>query len=161
MYAVIVSLPLRYLTYSAWISGGERRRRTAEDGASMSANAIAVATTTRPTFAAMRRLAPTFAVLVPIRHPPDLPTHVVAHQQRAIRSHNDAHRTAPARPVGPLPSGDEIVDRDGAAVLYVDAHHLVARGHRAIPGTVEGHEGIAAIVRREGGARVKVHSERC
>src|SRR6266850_4848767 len=153
MYAVTVSLPLRYLTYSAWMSG-ERWN----DG--MMERAVTARIARPPNHSPF---VPTFqrSILPSITHPPDLPAHVVAHQQRAIRSHNDAHRTPPARPVGPLPSRDEIVDRDGAAVLYVDAHHLIARGHRAVPGTVEGHEGIAAIVRGEGGACVKVHPERC
>src|SRR6267143_3009019 len=75
-----------------------------------------------------------------ITHPPDPIARVVAHQQRSIRHHQESDRSPPARPVGKLPPGDEVVNRSRPTVLHVHPHHLRARRHRAIPGAVVRHE---------------------
>src|SRR5207247_8871026 len=79
--------------------------------------------------------------LPPITHPPDPITCVVAHQQRAIRQHQEPDRSPPARPVRQLPPRDEVLDRDRPAVLHVRAPDLRARGRPAIPGAMIRHEG--------------------
>src|SRR5206468_11673297 len=151
-YAVTVSPPDRYFTYSAWISadgrtGGRAETRNAAPTTSVAPYQPTARPPVRP------------SVLPPISHPPDLPAHVVADQQRAVRGHHDAHRPAPARAVGQLPPGDEVVDRHGPAVLDLDPHHLRAGRHRAIPRAVVGDEGVTAVIRRERRTRVERDAE--
>src|SRR5574341_1597497 len=62
--------------------------------------------------------------LVSIRDPPHPAAHVIRDQQRPVTRRHHAHRPPPARAVGQLPAGGEILDRDRPAVLDVDAHHL-------------------------------------
>src|ERR1700694_2654733 len=140
-------LPERNLTYSAWMSvkrlDGEAGRETAPRTA-----AVPSAQTVQPPNR-----------LVPIRHPPDLPAHVVAHEQRAIRGGHDADRTAPARTIGSLPPHDEVLDADGAPVLDAHPHDLGARRHRAVPGSVIGDEHVTAAVPRALHPRVERHTD--
>src|SRR5258705_455896 len=152
MYAVIVSSPDKYFTYSARMWGG-KRAVTGGSGRKKAAASTTIAPHTRPPVTALYRPLP------PIRHPPDLAAHVVADEQRAIRRHNDAHRPAPARAVGTLPPSDEIVDRRGFAIDHLHPHDLVPCGDRAVPRAVERHERVAAVVGRERRARIEVHAE--
>src|SRR5256885_8331319 len=58
-----------------------------------------------------------------------------------------------------LPSRDEVLDRDGTAVLHVHPHNFGARWYRAIPGAVIRHERITGVVRGKPGARVEREPE--
>src|SRR5215468_10927318 len=68
------------------------------------------------------------SALFAIRHSPDLPTHVVRDQDRAVGQREHRHRATPPRPVGELPPGDEVFDRDWFAVLYLHVDDLRAGG---------------------------------
>src|SRR5207253_3461308 len=100
-----------------------------------------------------------FTTSFDIAHSPDPIACVVAHQQRSIRHHQEPNRSPPARPVGQLPSRDEVLDRDGTAVLHMHPHNFGARWYRAIPGAVIRHERITGVVRRKPGARVEREPE--
>src|SRR6266487_1467780 len=117
-------------------------------------------TPTRPaTFTNLHQPSPTSTGLVPIAHSPDPIARVVAHQQRSIRHHEWPNRSPPARPVGQLPSRDEVLDRDGAAVLHLHPHNFGARWYRAIPRAMKSHERITGVVRGKPGARVEREAE--
>src|SRR5439155_19451083 len=61
--------------------------------------------------------------LPPIAHPPDLSAHVVPHQQRAVRQHQETDRPTPARTSGALPTDNAILQTHRAAPTPV---HLYA-----------------------------------
>src|SRR5436309_2175582 len=149
----MVSLPLGYFTYSAWISSdgrtvGRTDRRTAAPSASPPPN--------RPTDRPTVRLSD----LPPIAHPPDPSTRVIGYQQGPVCRRHDSHRPPPAGAVGKLPPGDKILNRVRPPVLHPDADDLRARGHAAIPGAVIRHEGVALVLGRELRPRVERQSER-
>src|SRR6266480_2974068 len=97
------------------MSGGERRRRAAEGGKFIAAVARIPTPATSTAFAAIRRLSPPFAAVLPsIGHPPDLATVIVAHQQGSIRQYQETNRPAPARAVRTLPPHDEVFNPHGA-----------------------------------------------
>src|SRR2546422_4242364 len=127
----MVSLPLRYFTYSAWTS---RRSKAAP--------ITALAATHR----AVPPITARYRPLRSITHPPDPIPLVVSDQQCAVRRHDDPDRTPPARAVGKLPAGDEVLDRGRPPVLHPDAHERRARWHGTVPGAVIRHEGIALVV---------------
>src|SRR5439155_1690583 len=107
------------------------------------ANSTPASTATPPpTCTAFHRLAPPSTALVSIAHPPDPVASIVAHQQRTIRLHQQPDRSPPAGSVGQLPPGDEVLGRDGPAVLNAHAYDLGTRRHRTVPGPVIGHERI-------------------
>src|SRR5712691_220991 len=127
----MVSLPLRYFTYSAWTS---RRSKAAP--------ITALAATHR----AVPPITARYRPLRSIAHLPDPTSLVISDQQGAIRRHDDPDRTPPARAVGKLPAGDEVLDRGRPPVLHVYAHQLRARWHGTVPRAVIRHEGIALVV---------------
>src|SRR2546426_12665660 len=73
-----------------------------------------------------------------ITPPPDLATHVVADQQRAVRQHQQTHRPVPARAVGALPAANEIIDprRAPAAAVHVHAYDFRTGRDGPVPGAV-------------------------
>src|SRR5438876_126780 len=101
--------------------------------------------------------------LPPIAHPPDLSAHVVAHQQRAVRQHQETDRPTPARTIGALPTDNEILHTHRAAptAVHLDAHDLRPGRHGAIPRAVQCHERVAAMVTGELRASVEHEPERC
>src|SRR2546425_11881863 len=103
----MVSLPLRYFTYSAWTS---RRSKAAP--------ITALAATHR----AVPPITARYRPLRSITHPPDPIPLVVSDQQCAVRRHDDPDRTPPARAVGKLPAGDEVLDRGRPPVLRSEEH---------------------------------------
>ena len=98
----MLSVPLANVTYSACTSAIARR----------GGGATIVIPTTRPAASPPDRQ----NALLAKGHSPDPPCVVVAHEQGPVRSHEHRHRAAPARAVGELPAGDEILDRDGPAI---------------------------------------------
>src|SRR5438093_9405646 len=145
------------------MSGGERRRRAAEGGKIIAAVARIPTPATTIAFAAIRRPSPPFAAVLPsIAHPPDFSTIVIAHQQGPIRQDEQSHRPAPARAVGTLPTNDEIIHAHRAATTAVDldAHDLGAGRDRTVPGAVQRHERVTAILARELRAGVEREPER-
>src|SRR2546425_9354006 len=141
----MVSLPLRYFTYSAWTS---RRSKAAP--------ITALAATHR----AVPPITARYRPLRSITHPPDPIPLVVSDQQCAVRRHDDPDRTPPARAVDKLPAGDEVLDRGRPPVLHPDAHERRARWHGTVPGAVIRHEGIALVVGGELRPRVEREPER-
>src|SRR6185437_14357900 len=158
----MVSRPEGNFTYSEWMSerSGAVEGGGGRWGAGKANSTPASTATPPPTCTAFHRLAPPSTALVPITHPPDPIARVVAHQQRSIRHHQESDRSPPARPVGKLPPGDEVVNRSRLTVLHVHPHHLRARRHRAIPGAVVRHERVAGVVSRKHGTRVERKPER-
>src|SRR3989442_13094966 len=77
-----------------------------------------------------------YRLLPSICNPPDPPAVVVTHEQRAVRHHEQPHRAAPARAVGELPAGHEVLDRVGPAALHAHAHahHFRAGRDGPVPG---------------------------
>src|SRR6266542_2408913 len=130
----------------------------ADDEYAITATIAALTATTHPTI--RRSVDPPF--LPSISHPPDLATHVVAHQQRAVRQDQQANRPAPARAVGALPAYDEVFDAGGApaTAVHLHAHDLGAGRDGPVPGPVQRHERRAAIVAGELRARVEREAER-
>src|SRR6185437_13035041 len=107
----MVSRPEGNFTYSEWMS----ERYWAVTGGTGRYAAP-------PTTAAPAAIPPSTAQYHPlprIAHPPDPIARVVAHQQRSIRHHQESDRSPPARPVGKLPPGDEVVNRSRLTVLHV------------------------------------------
>src|SRR5438128_1856156 len=94
-----------------------------------------------------------------IGDPPNPAAGVVGDEQRAVRQHQQADGSTPARAVRELPAGDEVLDGDRLAVLDTHPDHLRARWHAAVPGAVVGHEGVAAIASGEHRAGVKGEAE--
>src|SRR5213078_1437780 len=158
----MVSRPLGNLTYSAWMSA---RWRAVEGGGGRwrlgKANSTPASTATPPpTCTAFHRRAPPSTALVSIAHPPDPVASIVAHQQRTIRHHQQPDRSPPAGSVGQLPPGDEVLGRDGPAVLNAHAYDLGTRRHRTVPGPVIGHERITLVVGGKHRPRIERESER-
>src|SRR2546426_681728 len=112
-----------------------------------------------PTCTAFHRLAPPSTALVPIAHPPDATAQVIAHQQRAVRCHDNPHRPSP-HALAHEPSRDEILRGAGPAALHAYAHDFVACLLRAVPGPVIGHERITLVVGGKHRARVEREPER-
>src|SRR6266536_2294823 len=130
----------------------------ADDEYAITATFAALTATTHPTI--RRSVDPPF--LPSISHPPDLATHVVAHQQRAVRQDQQANRPAPARAAGALPAYDEVFDAGGApaTAVHLHAHDLGAGRDGPVPGPVQGHERRAAILAGELRARIEREAER-
>src|SRR5262245_38004403 len=82
---------------------------------------------------------------------------VVGEVEAAVGAGDDVDGTTPS--LAPdEPAGGEVLDggRSPSAARGLggaDAHDLVAGGHRAVPGAVEGDEEIALVVARELAAR--------
>src|SRR2546426_7201058 len=150
----MVSLPLRYFTYSAWTS---RRSKAVTDGNGRDVPAV---TAMAITHAAVPPITARYRPLRSIAHPPDPTSLVVSDQQGAVRRDDDPDRTPPARAVGKLPAGDEVLDRGRPPVQHADAHELRARWHGTVPGAVIRHEGIALVVGGELRPRVEREPER-
>src|SRR5882762_7320805 len=131
-----------------------------EAKAAMGGNRRQRVTTAKTTAAPCRPLPP--LSLPSISDPPDLSTHVVADQQRAVRQHQQTHRPAPARSVWALPAANEIIDprRAPAAAVHVHAYDLRTGRGGPVPGAVQRHESIAAILAGELRARVEREAER-
>src|SRR2546422_4850118 len=138
-----------YFTYSACTSGAVGGGRGRYETAAQAATHNPIPPPTAP-----------YRLLPSICNPPDPPSVVVTHEQRAVRHHEQPHGTAPARAVGELPAGHEVLDRRGPAALDAHAHHLRAGRDGAVPGAVIRHERIAVVRRRERRARVKREPER-
>src|SRR5579859_77860 len=152
MYALIVSLPLRNLTYSAWMSG--------EPKAAMGGNRRQSIATAPTVAARCRPLPPLFSA--PIGHPPDFAALVVTHEQRAVRQNQETDGPAPPISVRTLPPHDEIfhAGRVASAAIHLHAHHLGAGRHAAIPRAVQRHEGVTAILLRKLPAGIEREPER-
>src|SRR5690349_21265403 len=87
---------------------------------------------------------------------PDGPVTVLRNQQRPVAGHGDADRPAPDLGVVDDETGDEILVFAGRhPVLQADTDDLVAGSLRAIPGTVFGREGVAAVFRGKAAAVVE------
>src|SRR5437762_2330625 len=134
------------------VGGGRRRAGKANSTAASTA-------TPPPTCTAFHRLAPPSTDLMPIAHSPDPVTRIVAHQQRSIRQHQQAHWPAPARAVWQLPTGDEVFTSRWPPVGDMHSHHLRPRRCRAVPGAMVRHERVALIVAREPRARIEREAE--
>src|SRR5271165_5815505 len=92
---------------------------------------------------------------------PDRAVAVLADQQRAVMRDGDPDRTTPDSAVADDEAGQEIlVFTSRLPILEQDADHLVAGPLRAVPGTVEGGEGLAAIFEGKLCAIVEGHFER-
>src|SRR5205814_5502375 len=61
-----------------------------------------------------------------IAHPPDPIARVVGDQQGTVRRDDEPDRATPARAVGQLPAGDEVLDGRRPPALHTDAHHFRA-----------------------------------
>src|SRR6266536_4124335 len=117
----MVSRPLGNLTYSAWTSADGR-----SSGRAVGSSVTATSATAPRTLTASPPVRLT-AASVPITHPPDPIARIVAHQQRAIRHHQQPDRAPPTGPVGQLPPGHEVHGRDRPAVLHVHPNDLRTR----------------------------------
>src|SRR2546425_6606787 len=138
----MVSLPERNLTYSAWISLGRcNPQRTA-----------------RTETAAPK--APT--LLVSIGDPRDFSAHIVAQQERPVWHDEQADGATPARTIGKLPPNDEVLDpgRSTAAAVHAHADDFGSGWDGSVPGAVQRHEGVAAIVAGKLVARVEREPQR-
>src|SRR5438477_485068 len=102
------------------MSDGERRGRTGKDEEPVAAATSPAITSTVPTatFRVLPRLSPSCPVLFPIAHPPDPIARVVGDQQGAVRRDDEPDRAPPARAVGQLPAGDEVLDRRRPPALH-------------------------------------------
>src|SRR5437762_13901494 len=120
---------------------------------------------TRPTVRPTVRLSD----LGSIAHPPDPIARVVGDQQGTVRRDDEPDRATPARAVGQLPAGDEVLDGRRPPALHTDAHHFRARRRAAVPGAVIRHERVALVLGRKhrprierlaDAGRVRLHAER-
>src|SRR5438132_4105868 len=159
----MVSLPERYFTYSAWMSG---RSKAVEDarGRSRTSPADTAPTvsspTAPPTPTAVDRLRPSLTVLFPIAHPPNSITRVIRDQQGAVCRDEEPDRAPPTRAVGQLPAGHEVLGGGWAPALHADAHDFRARRHAAVPGAVIRHERVALELGRKRRPRIEREAER-
>src|SRR5215471_4016694 len=91
--------------------------------------------------------------LPPVGHAPDGIADVVGDEQAAVGGDGEAGGAAPdlrgLRAADPKAGEEVLVAAGGPAVLEGYAHDLVAGRLRGVPGTVERHESVAAILDRE------------
>src|SRR5437016_14328612 len=159
----MVSLPERYFTYSAWMSG---RSKAVEDARGRSRTSPADtdptvnSPTAPPTPTALDRLRPSLTVLFPIAHPPDPIARVIGDQQGAVRRDDEPDRAPPARAVGQLPAGAEVLDRRRPPALHTDAHDFRSRRHAAVPGAAIRHARVALVLGRKRRSRIERQPER-
>src|SRR6266566_9594042 len=115
-------------------------------------------------FPIRRSIFPTFhpSVLPSICHPPDLSAHVVADEERSVRHDEETDRATPARAIGKLPSNDEVLDpgRSTTGAVHAHADDFGAGWHGSVPGAVQRHEGVAAVVAGKLVARVEREPQR-
>src|SRR5438094_9225365 len=152
MYAMMVSLPLGYFMYSAWMSGWGRLVEAGGGWQRYDTRSRPLASPTTPPR--------TSTALFPITHPPDPIACVIRDQQGAVRRDDEPDGTPPARAVGQLPAGDEVQGGGRPAALHADAHDLRARRHAAVPGAVVRHERVALILGGELRPHIKREAER-
>src|SRR5438046_10073455 len=121
----MVSLPLGYFTYSAWISSdgrtvGRTDRRTAAPSASPPPN--------RPTDRPTVRLSD----LPPIAHPPDPSTRVIGYQQGPFSARPASPRPPPAGALGKWPPGDKTLTGFRRPVLHLASAAIRVLGTAAL-----------------------------
>src|SRR5712675_67621 len=129
----MLSVPLAYLMDSMRTSRvGPCGRRTVSADAPPAAIRAATRAAVRPPDRQ--------TVLVPKGHSPDSSCVIIAHEQRAVPRNEQCHRPPPARPVGDLPSGHEVLGGCRLAILHHHPYDLRSCRYIAVPGAVIRHE---------------------